>query len=78
MSEELRVWCGRVAAAADEVLEALAAPEPRRPSRRPYVAHNPEVGAWLSRLGGDLRHLGALGTDPGGAGERAEDDPDDD
>lgn len=61
MSDELRAWCGRLAAASDDVLQALVAPEPRRRRRKiADLAAKPEIGAWLSRLGGDLRHLDAL------------------
>lgn len=64
MSDGLRAYCGRVAASVDDVFLALLATEPRRPSRRREVpadvVGSAEVGAWLSRLGGDLRHLGAL------------------
>lgn len=62
MSDELRDYCTRVAQAADEVLLALVAPAPPRRRRELQVPGTPEVESWLSRLGGDLRHLGALGN----------------
>lgn len=61
MSDDLRGYCTRVAQAADEVLLALVAPAPPRRRRDLHVPGTPEVESWLSRLGGDLRHLGALG-----------------
>lgn len=62
MSGDLRDYCTRVAQASEEVLHALVTPAPPRRRREVQVPGTPEVESWLSRLGGDLRHLGALGS----------------